>query len=212
MTRRVPILATLVVIAAVATMIWLGVWQLQRRAEKEALLALYRANLGKPAVSFPVLPPVADEMLFRRSSLVCLEVGGWQVEGGRAADGSTGYRHIARCRTGAEGPGALVDMGLAADPKVKPQWRGGAVNGTIITAPSHEPALARLFGGGGAPRVAMLVSSEPAPGLKASAPPSTDNVPNNHLAYAFQWFFFAAVALVIYVLALRRRRVGGARP
>ena len=205
MTRRVPILATLVVVAAVATMIWLGVWQLQRRAEKDALLALYRANLGKPAVSFPILPPVADEMLFRRSSLVCLEVGGWQMEGGRAADGSTGYRHIARCRTGAEGPGALVDMGLAADPKVKPVWNGGPVSGTITTAPSHESALGRLLGGGGAPRVAMLVSATPAPGLKASAPPSTDNVPNNHLAYAFQWFFFAAVALVIYVLALRRR-------
>jgi len=29
--------------------------------------------------------------------------------------------------------------------------------------------------------------------------------PNNHLSYAIQWFFFAATALVIYVLALRKR-------
>jgi surfeit locus 1 family protein len=31
-------------------------------------------------------------------------------------------------------------------------------------------------------------------------------VPNNHLSYAVQWFLFAAIASVIYVLAVRRRR------
>ncbi len=30
-------------------------------------------------------------------------------------------------------------------------------------------------------------------------------MPNNHLAYAVQWFLFAAIAGAIYVLALRRR-------
>jgi surfeit locus 1 family protein len=39
MIRRIPIVPTLVVLAAVATMIGLGVWQLQRRAWKEALIA-----------------------------------------------------------------------------------------------------------------------------------------------------------------------------
>jgi cytochrome oxidase assembly protein ShyY1 len=51
----------------------------------------------------------------------------------------------------------------------------------------------------------MLVSNTPAPGLEASAPPSPDEVPNNHLAYAVQWFLFAGVAALIYGLALRRR-------
>jgi surfeit locus 1 family protein len=36
-------------------------------------------------------------------------------------------------------------------------------------------------------------------------------VPNNHLAYAVQWFLFAAVASVIYVLALRWRGRNGKR-
>ena len=35
MTRRLPILATLLVLAAVGTMLYLGVWQLQRKAWKE---------------------------------------------------------------------------------------------------------------------------------------------------------------------------------
>lgn len=203
--KRPPLIATLVVLAAVATMIWLGIWQLQRRDKKEALIALYRANLGKPAVTFPILPPVPPTALFRPSSVMCLEVGGWQVEGGRAADGGTGYRHIARCRTGAEGPGALVDMGIAADPKFKPVWAGGLVAGRITTAPEHESMLARLFEKA-PPPAPMLIALQPAPGLKASAQPSPEGIPNNHLAYSVQWFFFAATATIIYLLALRRRR------
>ena len=50
-----------------------------------------------------------------------------------------------------------------------------------------------------------LVSTTPGPGLAASALPSPDSIPNNHLNYAIQWFLFAAIAGVIYVLALKRR-------
>ena len=51
----------------------------------------------------------------------------------------------------------------------------------------------------------LLVSAEAAPGLQPSEPPSLDAIPNNHLAYAVQWFLFAGVALVIYAIALHRR-------
>jgi cytochrome oxidase assembly protein ShyY1 len=57
--KRFPIFSTLIVGAAVATMIALGLWQLDRRAEKAALLALYRANLTQPAMAFPKTAPVA---------------------------------------------------------------------------------------------------------------------------------------------------------
>ncbi len=57
----------------------------------------------------------------------------------------------------------------------------------------------------------MLVADTPAPGLKPNTPPDLDAVPNNHLAYAGQWFFFAAVAGIIYTLALRRR-ISSPRP
>ena len=42
--RGWPVIATILVVAAVATMIALGVWQLQRKGEKEALIALYQRN------------------------------------------------------------------------------------------------------------------------------------------------------------------------
>ena len=52
----------------------------------------------------------------------------------------------------------------------------------------------------------MLIAGEPVPGLKPLAPPNVADVPNNHLAYAVQWFFFAGIAAIIYVLALRKRK------
>ena len=52
----------------------------------------------------------------------------------------------------------------------------------------------------------VLTSARASPPLQPSAPPSIGDIPNNHLGYAFQWFFFAAAALVIYLLALRGRR------
>jgi surfeit locus 1 family protein len=51
----------------------------------------------------------------------------------------------------------------------------------------------------------MLIARVPVAGLKAAAPPKIDDVPNNHLAYAVQWFLFAAIAAVIYGLAVRKR-------
>ncbi len=55
MTRRIPIFATIIVLAAVATMIALGVWQIGRMGEKADLLARYQAaaNAGDE-VTFPL--------------------------------------------------------------------------------------------------------------------------------------------------------------
>lgn len=203
--KRLPLIPTIVVAIAIAVMIGLGVWQLQRASQKDALLALYNANLRQPAMAFPRTAPVPAEAMFRASSVMCVEVVGWRTSGGRAEDGTTGYRHIAQCRTGGgEGPGALVDMGVARDPKVKPVWSGGEVAGIITTEPDSTSLIGKLFGRARA-LAPMLVATTPAQGLQASARPSPENVPNNHIAYAGQWFFFALAAGVIYFLALRRR-------
>jgi surfeit locus 1 family protein len=200
---RFPLIPTIVVGLAIAIMIALGVWQLDRRAEKHAALALYAANLGKPAMAFP-RPPIGDQYLFRRATAFCLEPVGWQSQGGRSIKGTNGYRQIAQCRTGAEGPALLVDVGVAPDPKFKPDWKGGAVTGTITHAPDHQPIIASVFGGH--PKSLMLIADQAASGLEPTARPELSSVPNNHLAYAVQWFLFAGVAAIIYVLALRLRQ------
>lgn len=202
--KRPPVLATTIVLLAVVAMVALGVWQLDRRGEKAVLIARYAANLDLPPMAFPELAPVAPEAMFRKSQLTCLRVAKWRIEGGRTPSGVAGYRHIAECVTGAEGPGALIDLGVSIDPAQKIVWTGGRVAGVITTEPSHESLIGRLFGTA-TPLRPMLVSDAPAPGLAASAPPDPASIPNNHFAYAMQWFVFAGLALLIYGLALRRR-------
>ncbi|MGV7121753.1 SURF1 family protein [Sphingopyxis sp. 550A] len=202
--RRWPVIPTILVLAAAAVMVALGVWQLQRKGEKEALIALYERNRAMSSlVTYPKLPPVPDAMLFRKSSVVCLEVVKWDPRGGTDRKGQTGIRMIADCRTGAEGPGVLIDVGIADD-FTPPAWKGGTVQGTIVPGP-EQPTLIQRLTGKAVPARAMLVADTSVPGLRASEVPSGADLPNNHLAYAVQWFFFAAIALIIYVLAVRRR-------
>jgi surfeit locus 1 family protein len=202
--KRLPIIPTFLVLIAVAAMIAIGIWQLQRRGEKEVLIAQLSANRDLPPMAYPERAPVSNEAMFRKSRVTCLRVTGWRVIGGATPTGQGGYRHIAECVTGAEGPGALIDMGVAANPAFKPDWRGGTVDGLITTEPNQASILGKAFGSA-PPLRPMLVADVPAKGLAASAPPSTAGISNNHLAYAVQWFLFAGVALVIYGLALWRR-------
>lgn len=200
---RLPVIPTILVALAAAAMIALGVWQLQRGAEKDALLQRLAANQARPAMAFPPIP-VGDDLLFRRASAFCLSVTGWTTQSGRDASGKSGWRKIAQCRTGAEGPGFAVQLGISQDPNANPRWTGGVVRGFISYAPSTAPLILSMIGAAG-PKTLMLVADSPPAGLRANAGPDPSAVPNNHLAYAVQWFIFAAIAVVIYVLALRRR-------
>jgi len=51
----------------------------------------------------------------------------------------------------------------------------------------------------------MHVAASAPAGLEPAAPPSPKIIPNNHRSYAVQWFSFAAIALIIYALALQKR-------
>ena len=201
---RFPLIPTLLVAAAVATMIALGVWQLRRADEKEALRAQYARNAALPPIALPMAALPDESLLYRRATAFCLEPTDWHLTGGRSASGRTGTRYIAECRTGAEGPGFAADMGVSSNPRATPTWRGGEVTGTIVAEPRRSTFMQRVRGAASPPRP-MIVSELAAPGLEPSARPSAD-VPNNSRFYAFQWFFFAAAAALIYVLALRRRQ------
>jgi cytochrome oxidase assembly protein ShyY1 len=189
---RFPPLATAVVAAAVLTMIGLGIWQLRRAEEKQALIARYHTAAGQPPVAWPAVPPADDALLYRRAAGFCTEVTGWRAVAGRNRRGESGWSHIAACRTGGlEGPGMQVDMGWSRDHRQPQGWTGGSVEGVI--APDREHRM-------------RLVAAAAAPGLEPSAAPDPDALPDNHMLYAFQWFFFALAAAVIYVLAVRRRQ------
>ncbi|HVJ02490.1 MAG TPA: SURF1 family protein [Sphingomonas sp.] len=195
---RLPVIPTIIVTLAIAAMIGLGFWQLlDRRPKKLAQLEQLAANPAKPEIAFP--RESDDSLLFRRAHGLCLE----PVTIGLTGAGGAGYRAIAECRAGAEGPGMLVQLGTTRDPNARPQWKGGEVRGFISHAPDGRSMLVSLFDR--RPQRLLLVADTPPAGLEPNGTPDLSSVPNNHLAYAVQWFFFAIVAAVIYVLALRRR-------
>ena len=191
MTPKLPIIPTIIVALAVATMIALGVWQLKRMCEKDALLDAYASAANLPPIGWPSIPPKEPLPLFRAATGNCLGVTGFRTAAGQNLRGEPGYLVIADCRTGAEGPGMAVELGWTKNPNAGRAYRGGLVSGVI--APDRQNRM-------------RLVAATAGPGLEAAAPPSPDTIPNNHLSYAVQWFLFAAIALVIYVLALRWRR------
>lgn len=188
MLRRLPLLPTLLVLIAVGIMIRLGFWQIDRLHEKEALLARYGlAQTMSSEAPWPRTAAETDQRLYRRATLDCREVTGVSAIAGQNESGEPGQAHVADCRL-ADGSGARIVLGWSRNPAAV-TWPGGTVGGIIAPGP-------------------RLIASPPLAGLAASARPDPSAIPNNHLAYAVQWFLFAGVALVIYGLAVRGRLRG----
>lgn len=186
MTRKVPIIPTALVVIAVAIMIALGFWQLGRMEEKAALLARYAAaDSTAEQVAWPRDEAAAEALLYRRSQVDCIEVSLIDEVAGTAASGEKGWAYRAHCTTSAGDGEVLVDIGWSRSPDPV-AWDGGTVTGVIAPGP-------------------RLVADPAVAGLEPLARPDPNDLPNNHLSYAVQWFLFALTALVIYGLALRRR-------
>ncbi len=189
MVRKLPLIPTIIVLAAVAAMVALGFWQLQRKDWKEALIARFEVSQALSSEApWPADATKNEATLYRYSSFDCTRVLSFSSNAGRSAVGRLGWSHEARCVT-ARGREAMVALGWSSDPR-SPEWRGGPVAGFV--APAGESI--------------KLIATPPKAGLEQLAAPDPRAIPNNHLAYAVQWFFFAATALVVYGLALRRRR------
>ena len=189
MLRRLPLLPTLIVLAAIAVMIRLGFWQIGRLHEKQAMIARYeRAVTMSSDVPWPKSSGEIDRALYRHATLDCRRVLGASSVSGRNDRGVSGWAHRVDCELDAGGRATIV-LGWSPDPAV-PSWQGGRVYGFV--APSGKTG-------------ARLIASPPQAGLAANAVPDPSDLPNNHLAYAVQWFLFALTALIIYGLALRKR-------
>lgn len=192
MLKRLPVIPTLLVLVAVAVMVRLGFWQLDRMGQKAALIAQY--DQAQDRIDAPAWPQTKDEavaVLYRQTILDCRKPGPDMPIAGHNAQGETGWSHMVTCQLEGGGTAEIV-IGWSRNPASQ-QWTGGVVSGTIVE---------------GIAAPARLVVWEPAPGLEPNAAPDPATIPNNHWSYAIQWFLFAATALVIYALALRKRLRG----
>jgi surfeit locus 1 family protein len=198
--KRLPILPTLLVLAAVAVMLRLGFWQIDRMQEKNALVAQYAVADKEPVFQYD--GTLNDrKMLFRRVEGRCRMIEGGGMVAGRNAKGETGWAHTVNCFAttrvppnetvidGYGGSEVLLVIGWSREPR-EVRWVGGSYSG--VFAPGVGDTV-------------RIIADPPLAGLEANARPDPANVPNNHWSYAIQWFLFALTALVIYGLAVSKR-------
>ncbi len=188
---RFPWIATLAVLAAVGFMVHLGLWQLDRLRQKEALIARYTAAQNHTAIrQWPDSSDIVP-LSYSRVRVDCTAVTGQTAVAGENARHQSGWAHVVDCRLAGRGQ-AKVRLGWWDNP-TSVTWAGGVVVGTFL----EEGDLS-----------VVIVADPPLAGLQPNARPDPRNLPNNHFSYAVQWFLFAATALVIYGLALRKRLKG----
>ncbi len=195
MTKRIPLVSTLVVAGAITVLVGLGVWQLKRAVWKEELLARFAAAEKLPPITWPTAPIKSDQLpLFRHATGVCLRPIGKSAIAGENRSGEPGYVQIIDCATGAQGPGMSVEVGWSKNPNARIDWPGGPVSGIIV--PDKRTRM-------------RLVAATSPPGLEPSRPPSVESVspisPSGHRMYAATWFALAVAALIIYAIAIVKR-------
>ena len=221
--RPLPILS-LVTIGALMVLVGLGLWQLERRDEKHALLAEISHRMIAPAESVEALFINEDRATFRHATAEGIFENEHEsyVWAPQSDDNGTrlGYKVITPLRLTA-GALVMVDRGWVPQEKRDPASRiKGQIETTVTirgllrppVAPGmftpdpnlvehiwyvHDiPAMATALGAKPATTL-YLEASTPVPG--GPVPISdTPEIPDNHLQYAFTWFSLAIVLVVIY--------------
>jgi surfeit locus 1 family protein len=197
--RRLPLLPTLIVALAVAAMIALGLWQMRRAEWKDRLLADYARAETLPALD---LDPLLDghgpvpPLSFRKVLVTCnAENAVPELRGGRSLGDAGGYTYRVPCRPGADGLAGRLVVNAGWTPLPDDERRvtlAGIVAGRLGAVGEDGPIL-------------VTAATATAP-LQPARPPGIEDIPNNHRGYVVTWFGLAIAALVIYLIALRRRR------
>lgn len=236
--RRFPIGLTVAVAIAMAILVALGVWQVERLGWKRDLLARVAALQAAPARPVEaVLDGLAhgDDVAFTRVRASCpgLSTAPYlELYGIRA--GQAGTRLVSACRVdGLRYRSVLVDRGFVADtvsarPPVDaadlaPVEVVGVLRApdrkSLFTPPNH-PETNRWFSRDVAAMAAALKAEAPAPVFlmaetptnpewKALVPaPLPPEIPNRHLEYAITWFGLAAALAGVYAALLLKRLRG----
>ena len=186
--KRIPLIPTLVVLMAVALMVGLGVWQLQRLHWKEAMIARYQTAMALPVLDWSQGVPLGTRGDYRRVRLHCDRLGAQTQVGGRNASGQSGWAHWVDCLPVSGSVTVVAGWSRDLAPRA---LSPGEVTGYALGGEANVPL--------------RIVADPPLGGLEPNARPDPRDLPNNHFSYAVQWFLFAATALVIYAIAVWKR-------
>jgi surfeit locus 1 family protein len=233
---RFPLGLTIATLLALALLIGLGVWQLQRLQWKEGLLAHIAALQSAPARPLePQLDALAEgrNLDFTRVRLTCpglaaapfLELYGIK-------DGEAGWRLVSACAVSSRRyRSILVDRGFVVDTvKARPPVDTAATAPVELTGvlrtpdrpslmtPKNRtdgerwysrdvPAMAKVLGAPDPAPIFLFAETASNPDFAALQPaPLPTEIPNRHLEYALTWFGLAAALAGVYAAVLLRRR------
>jgi surfeit locus 1 family protein len=198
-------------LAGAAILVALGVWQMQRLAWKEAVLADIEARIATDPVPLPDAPEAARDRYLPVTFTGRFTGESADVLVSRKLIGP-GFRIIEAFET-QDARRVLVDRGFVPDDqRSAPRPLPGAtvtVTGNLlwpdeITAMTPPPDLAdNMWFARDLPALAETLKTEPllivaradtGPGIQAM-PVDTTSIPNDHLMYALTWFSLALVWL-----------------
>lgn len=233
--KRFPIGLTIATAVALAILVGLGVWQVQRLAWKEALLARVAALQNAPAMPLgPVLEHIAagGDAGFTRVVVDCPGLGQAPfLELFSVREAGAGVRLISACKVASgQYASVLVDRGFVSDQvSARPAVDAASTapihmigvlrvpdRPTFVT-PKNElaanrwysrdvPAMAKALGVGGPAPLILMAETSTNPEWKALDPqPLPAEISNRHLEYALTWFGLAVALACVYAATLWKR-------
>ncbi|MCA3698635.1 MAG: SURF1 family protein [Brevundimonas sp.] len=229
--KTIPWLLIALVVPALAVLIALGTWQMQRLNWKSDMIARAEVAASQPPGLMAQVLVEADPE-FRKALVVCrglttapfLELRSIQ-------DGQPGFRLISACTPEGLDQTFLVDRGFVPEsvvdrPRVVPstlplsltvELRRTPTQGGMTPAPEgrvfygrDNAAMAQTLGAGEASEFTLFALVSPNPEIEAmvaSAPPAAFS--NNHLGYALTWFGLALGLVGVAGAMVMRRLRGG---
>lgn len=220
---------TVAMLVAVAVLLGLGTWQLQRLQWKTGLLALIEARLSAEPAALPARIRDPESWEYRRVEVTGTFRHDLEMPlAARTLEGRLGY-HVVTPLERPDASTVLVNRGWVPVDRLDPATRAaGQPAGTVSVQgiarvprpqawmePDNEPsantwfridaqAMAAHIGEPVAPVVVEAGEAENPGGLPVGGVTRVA-IPNNHLQYVVTWYSLAAVLIAIYVTYHWRR-------
>jgi surfeit locus 1 family protein len=219
-TRKNIAVVALIVVVVAAIFARLGIWQLDRRAQRRDRNAALSTRLMQPVVPFAEL---RDTIGYRRAAVVGQpDYENEIILTGRSRQGSPGVYLMTPVRRTSSDTAVMVIRGWVYAPDAatidQQPWREGraSFSGYVSALPQQSASSSALPGrklrvltdsGVRAllpyPVSRLYLVSQDTGNERTPArlpPPALDDGP--HLSYAIQWFFFAALTLIGATIAI----------
>jgi surfeit locus 1 family protein len=227
---RPGLAATLFTLVAVAIMVGLGTWQVERLAWKNALIERIESGMRAAPLPLPARVENPAEWDFRRVSVTGRFLHDHEIDlAARSMNGRVGYQIVTPLKRD-DGTLVLVNRGWVPLEKRDPASRPEGLPTGMVTVegvarvpaeqgwmqPDNDPAKNMWFwydipamaaqAGGGNPLPVVIEAGDAAnPGGFPIGGQTNVNIVNNHLQYAFTWYSFAITLIVIYFVFHWRR-------